>query len=49
MKKAFTLLLGLSITFIAISQTYDLGGPVSFTSRLLSDDSKMVRLCDASL
>ena len=43
MKKAFTLLLGLSITFIAISQTYDLGGPVSFTSSLLSDDSKMVR------
>ena len=25
-----------------ISQTYNVGGPVSFTSRLLSDDSKMI-------
>ena len=42
MKNAFTLLLGLCITFITIAQTYDLGGPVSFTSDLLSDDSKMI-------
>ena len=42
MKKAFTLLLGLSITFIAVAQTYNLGGPVSFTSDFLSDDSKMI-------
>ena len=42
MKKVFTLLLGLTITFVTIAQTYNLGGPVSFNSNLLSDDSKVV-------
>ena len=41
MKKATTLLLGLTLSFAAIAQTFNVGGPVSFTSNLLSDDSKM--------
>ena len=41
MKKATTLVLGLTLSFAAIAQTFNVGGPVSFTSDMLSDDSKM--------
>jgi lysyl endopeptidase len=41
MKKATTLLLGLTLSFAAIAQTFNVGGPVSFNSHLLSNDSKM--------
>ena len=41
MKKATTLLFGLTLSFATIAQTYNVGGPVSFNSNLLSDDSKM--------
>ena len=41
MKKATTLLLGLAIGFATIAQTFNVGGPLSFNSNLLSDDSKM--------
>ena len=41
MKKAATLLLGLTMSFATIAQTFNVGGPVSFNSKLLSDDSKM--------
>ena len=41
MKKAATLLLGLTMGFATIAQTFNVGGPVSFNSKLLSDDSKM--------
>ena len=38
MKKATTLLLGFTISFATIAQTYNVGGPVSFNSNVLSDD-----------
>jgi lysyl endopeptidase len=41
MKRATTLLLGLTFSFATVAQTFNVGGPVSFASKLLSDDSKM--------
>jgi len=41
MKKTITLLLGLALTFTSFAQTVNTGGPVSFTSSKLSDDSKI--------
>ena len=41
MKKTTTLLLGLTLSFASIGQTFNIGGPVSFTSSELSDDSKI--------
>ncbi len=41
MKRATTLLLGLTFSFATVAQTFNVGGPVSFASKLLSDDSKI--------
>lgn len=41
MKKISTIILGVTLSLTSISQTTNIGGPVSFTSNLLSDDSKV--------
>lgn len=41
MNKVTILLLGFTISFTTIAQTFNVGGPVSFNSNLLSDDSKI--------
>jgi len=41
MKKTSTLFLGIALSFASFAQTTNVGGPVSFTSNLFSDDSKI--------
>lgn len=41
MKKPTALLLGLTLSFATIAQTFNVGGPLSFSSEVLSDDSKI--------
>ena len=40
MNKVTTLLLGFTISFVTIAQTFNVGGPVSFNSNVLSNNFK---------